>query len=463
LLKFGSSGIRGVYGKDVTLRTAAELGVALADHLLKKVNSPLVFVGHDHRSSSPALAAALRSTLLSRGCRVADCGLCPTPALAASVKSLGANAGATITASHNPPEYNGIKLHNEDGGGFSKIQERELSTSPTSNSRISLVAGEEESIDANSKHSSLILESIPELRRRKVAIDNSWGTSFLVTPRVLEESGIDILLLNGIASSKLYRAFKIDRPSQDSAVAEWQEIARINDLCEIVRTTKCGLGAVHDGDADRALFIDERGSVISGSNTVSIFAKFALSTGNGKKVVTTVAASKIVDAIVEKCGGEVIRTRVGDSAVSEKIRELGASAAFGGEPSGAYIFPSISLCPDGPTAVARFLEILDWANCKPSQLVGKQKWVMLETSLPCANEVKQSAIQNVIEAAKSSVRGEVTLVDGVRVDFPDLSWFLIRPSGTEPILRITAEAKGSSSARKLLRTAQRLTAVTQRR
>jgi phosphoglucosamine mutase len=379
--------------------------------------------------------------------------------VAASVKNLTADAGATITASHNPPEYNGIKLHTEDGGGFSKTQQNELSAYKGDHSDVSSVREEERMVDANSKHISLILDLIPKLAERKVVVDNAWGTSFLVTPRVLEAYQIEMVLLNALASSRLYRAFKVQQVSDDSAVAEWQEIARISDLSETVKATKSSVGIAHDGDADRALFLDEKGRVVSGSDTVSIFARYALSSGKGKTIVTTVAASSAVDSIVEKYGGEVVRTRVGDSAVSEKIRELGTMAAFGGEPSGAYIFPDISLCPDGPTAAAKFLEILDWSNSKPSALLGKKRLVMLETSQPCPNESKQQAIHQVIETAKSTMHGEVTLVDGVRVDFADSAWFLIRPSGTEPILRITAEASQLSKARKLIKTAQKLTSA----
>ena len=394
---------------------------------------------------------------------MASCGLCPTPALAASVRSLRAIAGVTITASHNPPEYNGIKLHTQDGGGFSRTQENQLSDCKGNGLDVSPIREEEKSVDANSKLASLILDWIPKVHRRKVVVDNAWGTSFLVTPGVLESYGIDMVLLNGLARANLYRSFKVDQLSQDSAVAEWQEIARIFELAEIVRATGSNLGVAHDGDADRALFIDERGRIMSGSDVLSIFAKYFLSTGKGKRIVTTVAASSMVDSVVEKCGGEVVRTRVGDSAVSERLRELGSAAAFGGEPSGAYIFPDISLCPDGPTAMAKFLEILDWANCKPSQIIeNKMRRAMVETSLACPNESKQQLLDDVTAAAKSTLQGNtaVTLVDGVRVDFADSSWFLIRPSGTEPVVRITAEANRLPKAKKLLRTAQRMASRT---
>ncbi|HUK28598.1 MAG TPA: hypothetical protein VLV31_09255 [Candidatus Acidoferrales bacterium] len=458
MLKFGSSGIRGVYNKDVTTETASAVGKSLAEYLRKTSPNPLVFVGHDQRSSSPILASTIRSALLSHGCRVANCGLCPTPALAASVRNLGASAGVTITASHNPPEYNGIKLHSRDGGGFSKTQEKEL-LECKGDDKVTSLASEEETIDASSKLTSLILNAAPKLRRRKVVVDNAWGTSFLVTPNVLESCGMDVILLNGLARANLYRAFKVERMSQDSAVAEWQEVARVFDLMGIVGVTGAELGVVHDGDADRALFVDERGGVMSGSDVVAIFAKYFLSTGKGRKVVTTVAASSIVDSVVEKLGGEVVRTRVGDSAVSEKLRELGSAAAFGGEPSGAYVFPDISLCPDGPTAVARFLEILDWAGCKPSQLIGKRKrQVMLETSVSCPNESKQQLMNNVATHAEQTSRAKarISLIDGVRIDYVDSSWLLIRPSGTEPLVRITAEASQLTKAKKLLTYAQRM-------
>jgi phosphoglucosamine mutase len=375
------------------------------------------------------------------------------------VRKYGADGGVTVTASHNPPQYNGIKFHAEDGGALSRTQEIQLSElagpdEGTSN------AEPENSVDASSILVSLILDRVPKAGRRKVVVDNGWGTSFLVTPRLLEHYEADFHLLNAPANANLYRRFEIKRPSRDVAKAEWQEIVRISDLSRIVKGTRSGVGVAHDGDADRALFIDERGNVLSGSDVLTIYSRYFLSTGKARKIVTTVAASSLVDATVERCGGEVVRTRVGDSAVSERIRELGSQAAFGGEPSGAYVFPDISLCPDGPGAVARLLEVLDWADRKLSELVTmKKRPAMIETSIPCPNDAKQ----NVMERAKGEVRkldrrATVTLVDGVRVDFEDSSWFLLRPSGTEPILRITVEAKRLARARALMAFARGLTA-----
>lgn len=421
---FGSSGIRQVMGKEV-MQLALQVG------LVTGKNYPRVVVGRDTRTSSEALKSAFVAGLLAGGANVYDAGVTPTPTLALAAKEF--DAAAMITASHNPPEYNGIKLLNPDGSAFDAAQRRNIEDKTLENSsdtvpwnQIGSVTSYEEAIK---RHINYIINSFPGKFRCKVVVDSGCGASYHITPYLLKEMGCDVVALNCYPSGIFPRNIE---PTESS-------------LDELIKTTialGADLGIAHDGDADRTMVIDNEGRFIPGDKLLAILAQGV----GAKEVVTTVDASMSIDEL----GFSVFRTKVGDVYVSEKLRERGD---WGGEPSGAWVFPGISLCPDGIYAAAQIVTIA--SQQKLSQLVDElPSYPLLRGSITCHESIMSRLEQELMDMKPLSVMN----IDGIRLDFGD-GWLLVRASGTEPKIRITAEAKSETRAHLLF---QNVTAAIKR-
>jgi phosphoglucosamine mutase len=224
----------------------------------------------------------------------------------------------------------------------------------------------------------------------------------------------------------------------------------------VVRSTGADLGLAHDGDADRIAAVDEKGRVVGWDKLLALASAHAVEGVRGK-VVTTVDASMVVDERVAAVGGSVVRTRVGDVAVAQAVKTN--QAVFGGEPSGAWIYPDVHLCSDGPLAGARILELMDEAAKPFSELADEvPEYPIVREKVRCPNEKKAAVMKKASARAKKVFKDveDVSTVDGVRLVLGYGSWVLIRPSGTEPFMRITAEAKTVERANALVRAAKKL-------
>lgn len=411
---FGSSGIRTVFNKDL-LDIAFRVGLAAG----KDYHN--VVIGTDTRTSGDAMKHAVISGLLAAGARCSDAGLVPTPTLAYVTREF--DAGVVITASHNPPEYNGIKLLNPDGSSFDSLQQVKIEEMISDESGD--VAGWEQVKHAEAyagaieRHIESILSSFPTELKTKVVVDAGCGAASGVTPRLLERLGCEVVALNCYPSGFFPRGIE---PSE----------ANLQDLCRLVRESAAAVGIAHDGDADRMMAVDERGRFISGDKLLAVLARAV----GAKDVVTTLDATMAI----EEMGFNIRRTRIGDTWVSEELRKGGD---FGGETSGAWIFPGISLCPDGIYAAAQIATLA--GQHRLSELVDAiPVYPLLRGSLSSQGMNRSRLEANLMALSPISVSN----TDGLKLNFND-GWLLVRPSGTEPKIRLTAEAKTEARAKQI--------------
>lgn len=401
---FGSSGIRRKFDQAL-INTALMVGSALA------YQSKDVLVGMDTRTTSPLLAYAVISGITGSGGNAQVSGIVPTPTVAYNTRT--ARAGCMITASHNPEEYNGLKLFNPDGSSFTRRQQGEMeellsSFHPTDWQH----QGSEVIKDAIAPHMNAILNLTGVNKEIAAVLDCGNGAGCMVSPELLKEMGVNVIAVNANPSGRF------SRPSEP--VKE-----NVSNIGEMVRRTGADCAVVHDGDADRMMAFDNKGRYIDGDHLLMLFAIYL----DAERVVTTSDASMIIEEVAE-----VHRTPVGDAYVSEELLSWGD---FGGEPSGAWIFPRISLCPDGPFAAALFCEIASqWdiaakIDAMPSYPILRESYVS-----PKARDIVTAL-------------GAENPTDGIRLS-DENGWCLIRASGTEPKIRITAEGKTPGYAREML-------------
>jgi len=354
-------------------------------------------------------------------------GIVPTPALAFAAKELGAGAGVMVTASHNPPEYNGIKLWNGDASAYTSKQEMELEKVISKKSFAEAKepgAISEEDIKAN--YIGFLKNSVEIKNEFRIALDCGNGTASVISP----------LLLRNYASEleSIFDTLDGTFPNRPSEPAE----KNLSALIEAVKKSGADVGFAHDGDADRIAVIDDKGEFVPQDKLLALLALYEAEKGD--MVAVPVNTSMIVDEVIENVGGKVVRTRVGDVAVAQElIRHKGV---FGGEPSGCYIFPKVHLCPDGILASLKVLQIMDLTGKSLSKLVSRMpSYPLLRETVKCSNEDKEETVKQLAERAKSIAGAKkVTKIDGVRVDFED-EWILVRAS------RNRAEGKGNGGGK----------------
>jgi phosphoglucosamine mutase len=411
---FGSSGIRAPFSGDL-LTLAYRVGLAVGRGRRN------VVVATDTRTSGDAMKHAVCAGLAASGARIADAGIVPTPTLAYVTREF--EAGVMVTASHNPPEYNGVKLLNPDGSSFGPLQQAEVEESVAAAPQVADWEHLGQTVpfpSAAELHTARIRENFSEDDDLRVVVDAGCGAASLVTPGLLETLGCDVVTLN------CYHSGFFPRPAEPAA-------ANLQELCDTVRESGAALGIAHDGDADRMMAVDENGRFVTGDQLLAVFAR----SGGFHNVVTTLDASMAIDEM----GLEVRRTRIGDTWVSDELRNGGD---FGGETSGCWVFPKVSLCPDGIYAAARLVELV--ARTKLSELVDAvPAYPLLRASVP-----GRVASLEEVEAALAHLKPAATdRTDGIKLVFED-GWLLVRPSGTEPKVRLTAEARTGARAQRLM-------------
>ena len=419
---FGSSGVRGVVNKEFTPELAAMIGMAVGG------NSKCAVVGMDSRTSGPMIEAAVSSGLMASGCEVFNAGVVTTPTLAESARTM--NCGVMITASHNPPEYSGVKLWNPDGTGFgvqqSKAIERTIESKKFKLKPWDEVGKRHTFNEAVDWHAHRILRGVGRAKV-KVVVDCANGPASTITPMVLHRMGCRVVSINSNPDGHF--------PGRPPEPLD----ENLGDLKQAVISMKADLGIAHDGDADRMVAIDDKGKFLGGDQLLALFAKrFAK-----RKMVVTVDTSMAVDDYVDV---KIIRTRVGDVFVSEEVKKSGAE--FGGEPSGTWIFPDQTFCPDGVLAAARLVDIL-----------GKKKLSEIRKKVPVYPIIRDAMAYDfksratVLTRLEKDMRAvkceELLTLDGFRLQFED-GWALVRPSGTEPKIRFLAEARTEKRAKDIM-------------
>jgi len=424
---FGTSGIRGPVGDAVTAGLALDVGRALGstgrDH---------VVVGRDPRESGEMLADAVSAGARECGANVTRLGVVSTPTLARSVSWLGADVGVAVTASHNPPEDNGLKLWTPSGRAFDADQRRRVRQT---------VVGEQfafadwddtgrefEWDGATERHRERLVRAFPRLDGLSVAVDVGNGAGGL-TVDALDALGVDVVTLNAQRDGRF--------PGRPSEPAE----ENCSDLVQFVSGSDVDFGIAHDGDADRMRAVTDEGEFVVGDVLVGLFARERV--GKGDHVATPVDTSMVVDELVADRGGEVERTQVGDVYVAAAVE--GDDFVFGGEQSGTWIWPDETLCPDASYAACKLAAIVDQRGPLSELLADIETYPLRRTSI---RTDERDAAMRAIESRLRDRYGLVDTTDGIRVQTEN-GWFLVRPSGTEPLVRVTVECRTADAAEAL--------------
>lgn len=442
---FGTNGVRGVANVELTPDLALRLGKAVASWLPK---GSLVGVGRDARTTGPMLAQATLAGLLSSGARVVELGIAPTPAFQYYAKVRpDVKAVLIVTASHNPPEFNGIKLIVEDGTEASHDEESAVEELYHADRFRALpwneVAQPTQDGSVNETYRNAIESRVDRERIRarklKVVVDTGGGPGGLVTPTLLRDLGCHVVSLFE-ALDGAFRGRKSE-PTEEN----------LDELKAAVVRERADLGVAHDGDADRCIFVDEKGAYVSGDASLALFARSALQRHPGGAVCTPVSTSSLLDEVVRASGGRVLATAVGSPIVARvMIRE---KAVFGGEENGGCIFPEHQYCRDAAMTAARMVELLAVTGQPLSALVATlPKYFVTKLKFPVPEAKKQPVLASLRSwVAQQYPQARVDTTDGLKV-FLKEGWVLIRPSGTEPIYRVFAESKRADQAEELAQT-----------
>ncbi|MEM2205108.1 MAG: phosphoglucosamine mutase [Candidatus Hadarchaeales archaeon] len=429
---FGTFGVRGIANLELTPELAYKLALALATHL---GNQGEVVVGRDNRTSSEMLEQAVIAGLTAGGCKVLDLGLVPTPVLSFGVKYFGGSAGVMITASHNPPEYNGVKFWEADGSGFSREREEEIEKL-LEGGELKKVGWKEigrvERVDALEPYREEVLKRVKVRERLKVVVDCGNAVGSLVVPQLLSDLGMQVVSLNDYLDGT-YPSRKLEPLPENLTL-----------LSRTVSSCGADLGIALDGDADRSVVADETGRVLMGDRVFALVARHYLRGRKRPRIITPVATSSVIDDVARELGGEVIRTRVGEPEIVGEFKRRGGD--LGGEENGGVMFFDWSMCREGIFTSLKFLEALAESGKKTSEFDATLPlYFQVKERVPCPNELKAKVMEE-LEREFSSYPLDRT--DGVKVLMED-GWLLLRPSGTEPIFRCFAEARTERRAKQL--------------
>lgn len=429
---FGTNGVRGVINEKMTAGFALDLGRAIGEYMGGEVA-----LGTDTRTSAHMLKSAVAAGLMWAGVDVLDLGVLPTPALQFFVKNHQVAGGVMITASHNPPEFNGIKCIDADGTELPREKEEMIenifyrrSFNSISWREVGQMRGAGGAIES---YSSSVLShvDVTAIGRAglRVALDCANGAGSLCTPDLLDRMGVRTITLN----CNPLGTFP-GHPSEPTP-------ENLKELITLVRESSLDLGVAHDGDADRTIFVDNEGNYVYGDRILALVARYVIEENGGGAVVTPVSSSSCVEEVVREAGGTVIYTKVGAPLVARKMIETGA--IFGGEENGGLIFPEHQYCRDGAMTAAKVLEILAKHGTLSDLLSDIPAYFLDKRKVPCPDSLKGYILGKMKEMAEDN---KVDETDGVKIYFDD-GWTLIRPSGTEPLFRIFSEGRTEMAAR----------------
>ncbi len=436
---FGTNGIREVVGE--TLNAPFVTRVVSAIGQMVPPGPPIV-VGWDARTSSAAFARIASGTLAVAGHHVLEVGLLPTPAIQFLVPRRHAQVGVVITASHNPPEFNGIKCIGPDGLEVERSFEEGIEQGVEKGVASALPYSRIGDVSADSTGAMEYVAAIAghvdvgaiTARRLTVVLDCGNGASCVTSPYLLRRLGCRVITLNAQPDGNF--PGHLSEPT----------MANLADLARAVPALGADLGIAHDGDADRAVFVDGTGRYVPGEETLTLMARDAVERHHGGIVVTPVSASQSVEDAVRPLGGEVVYTRVGSPTVTHEMQVR--RAVFGGEENGGLIFPQHQLARDGAMTAAALLDLVARRRETLGELLaGLPRYTLVKEKVGCPVELRAKVLAHVAETfAKDSER--VVTIDGVKA-YRDGGWVLLRPSGTEPLFRVFAESKDPAKARAL--------------
>ena len=445
-LMIGVSGMRGTIGGTLTPPVVQRMAAAFAAFLksTRPSDKPLrVVFGRDSRPSGWWVRDAAASALVASGIELIDLDIVTTPGVAMMVKYLNADAGIVATASHNPIEWNGLKFLNAASvapppADAAKIRQF-YDESRTAYVRVEHLIPPTKNSETHALHVKKVLEHVDNLgistKRYKVVLDSVNGAGCIATATMLSKLGCQLIHLHAKPDGQF--------PHSPEPTAE-----NLTGLADEVRRQRASVGFAQDPDADRLAIVDENGKYIGEEYSLALCAKWLLSKKPGV-AVTNLSTSRMLDDIAAASGSRVIRTAVGEANVIDTM--LRESATIGGEGNGGVIDPRIVPGRDSLVGMAYVLQLMAATGKTVSQLVDEiPRYVIVKTKFECRRE---DADRAVVALNSKFASEKVDVQDGLRIDWPD-SWVHARPSNTEPIMRVIAEAKTAAAANERIKQLQ---------
>lgn len=423
---FGTNGIRGVFSEDLTLEFVHDMAMAIGTYL----GGGPVLIGFDGRESSPVLCKIASSALNSIGidCRIT--GIVPTPCLEFAAKILGYSGGLMITASHNPPQYNGIKLAGKDGVEISREDELIIEGIykrkdwPKNTKKWGVTGIEESAIQTYLKGVASAVDSkIIESKQFKIVLDLGNGAQAAAAPDFCKAMRCETLLVNENIDGTF--------PGRGSEPTP----QNLSELTRTVIESKADIGIAFDGDGDRSIFCDDKGRILSGDKSALALTRHILRKNPGSSVVTCLNSGSSIEVLAEKFNSKVTRTKVGSVEVSRRM--ISDDALIGFEENGGFMYGKHNQVRDGCMTLALMLELLassekslsDEIASLPPSFTAKDK-------VSCSSEKSSEIVSLLKEEFPSS-----DTIDGIKIILDSKNWVMIRPSGTEPIVRVYAESE----------------------
>jgi phosphomannomutase/phosphoglucomutase len=430
---FGTNGVRGIFGIDLTPETIIRLSKSLAHHFPQGS----LAVGFDGRNSSPIISRIVCSALISEGRDIQVVGLVPTPCLQYAIKYTDLSGGLMITASHNPPEYNGIKPIASDGVEISREDELKVQEIFNSNEHLPNAYPGREFVEENIVESYmdkiLSLIDVEKIRHRKfkVVVDGGNGVQGPVGSSLAKRLGCKVLTLNCNIDG--------DFPGRGPEPM----VDNLKSLSDAVTGAGADLGVAYDGDGDRSIYCDEKGQAYSGDRTGALLTKFLLATKHLKTdVICPINTTVAVPLVAKKAGAKVVFTKVGSVEVSREM--VKRKSIIGMEENGGFMYGRLNEVRDGAMTTALVLEMLaTYAKDSLSKLMYTlPRTFQFKSKYPCPTKAIALEVINKVQGHGSPKKIEA--LDGVKVWIDDETWIMVRPSGTEPIIRLYAESTDRS-------------------
>ena len=431
---FGTNGVRGVFSEDFTLEFVNDLVMSLAAYF----KQGKILVGYDGRHSSPIVAKVVSSALNYSGLDCYMAGLVPTPCLEYATKKLGYDGGLMITASHNPPQYNGIKPVASDGVEISREDERKIEQIFAEKNWIKAStfgkSFEETNVISTYIDGIISLIDIDSIKAKKfkVCLDLGNGAQSVTAKKLCENLGCDVHAINEEING--------DFPGRGSEPTP----QNLDELSKLVVDTNSNFGIAFDGDGDRSIFCDETGKILTGDSSALLLCDYLLQQYPNSQVVTCLNSGNIIENIVEKTNSRVVRTKVGSVEVSRRM--VNDDALVGYEENGGFMFGNHNHVRDGAMTLALMLDLLSKSQSHLSQNIKNlPPSFTTKTKIECSLEKSKIVISELLKEFPDS-----NTSDGIKIQVDKDNWVMIRPSGTEPIIRIYGESNSQQNLDSLI-------------
>mgnify|MGYP001055428294 FL=1 len=422
---FGTNGIRGVFSEDLTLEFVHDMTLAIGTYFEKGT----LLIGFDGRESSPVISKVVSSTLNSIGIDCNVMGIVPTPCLQFAVKTLGYSGGIMITASHNPPQYNGIKPTAKDGVEISRgdelvVEDIYLQKSWIKNTENWGTTGKEErAIETYLKGIvSQIDSKLIESKNFKVVLDLGNGVQAVSAPDFCKMMQCETLLVNQNIDGKF--------PGRGSEPTP----QNLSELSQTVTENNADFGIAFDGDGDRSIFCDNKGNILTGDKSALALTQHILKKNSNSVIVTCLNSGSNIEVLADKFNSKVIRTKIGSVEVSRKM--IHTDALIGFEENGGYMYGKHNQVRDGCMTLALMLDLLATGKSLSDEIANLPPSFTTKDKVSCSSENASKLISLLKEEFPSS-----DTTDGIKITTDPKNWVMIRPSGTEPIVRVYAEAE----------------------